>query len=250
MFGTKPEGFKYKNEVKALIREATMELNQRILELETQNRQLTHELYQIKNGVVNDFQVVDRHMTELANMWHPMLMQNINRIQADLETTIRAEREGVKKVQEELEQKMAIIAEERLMDNVLVGYHNGFPIFVHKDSDIEEIWKKFLGGEGNSYRSHLNNTMFIFESLRHCKSAYFDPARFLNMTIINKNGVITNSLRKTPTEYHGCLAWDDSLLKTHEVKNLYKLCQEYGIKFVINGQDNVGGIPIKIMFTE
>jgi BMFP domain-containing protein YqiC len=107
MFGTKPEGFKYKNEVKALIREATMELNQRILELETQNRQLTHELYQIKNGVVNDFQVVDRHMTELANMWHPMMMQNINRIQADLETTIRTEREGVKKVQEELEQKMA-----------------------------------------------------------------------------------------------------------------------------------------------
>ena len=106
MFGTKPEGFKYKNEVKALIREATMELNQRILELETQNRQLAHELYQMKNGVVNDFQVVDRHMTELANMWGPMMMQNITRIQADLEKTIHAEREGVKKVQEELEQKM------------------------------------------------------------------------------------------------------------------------------------------------
>lgn len=92
MFGTKPEGFKYKNEVKALIREATMELNQRILELETQNRQLAHELYQMKNGVVNDFQVVDRHMTELANMWHPMMMQNITRIQADLEKTICDER--------------------------------------------------------------------------------------------------------------------------------------------------------------
>jgi BMFP domain-containing protein YqiC len=140
MFGTKPEGFKYKNEVKALIREATMELNQRILELETQNRQLTHELYQIKNGVVNDFQVVDRHMTELANMWHPMMMQNINRIQADLETTIRAEREGVKKVQAELEQKMALMIDDnrtKIAKNAIlrISDHEGCCI---KLSDIKK----------------------------------------------------------------------------------------------------------------
>uniref|UniRef100_A0A6C0B891 Uncharacterized protein n=1 Tax=viral metagenome TaxID=1070528 RepID=A0A6C0B891_9ZZZZ len=244
MFSTKPEGFKYKNEVKALIREATMELNQRILDLETQNRQLTHELYQIKNGVVNDFQVVDRHMTELANMWHPMMMQNITRIQADLEKTIHAEREGVKKVQEELEQKMAVIAEERLMDNVLVGYYRDYsPIFVHKDSDTSPLMVKLRGD-----RSDFCCSTLIFESLKHLKNAYYDPALCQHLKIINKTSEI---LYEIPAGYGSHMSIPvEYLIQNCQVKNLYKLCQEYGIKFVINGQDNVGGIPIKIMFTE
>jgi hypothetical protein len=254
MFGNKKDGFKYENEVKALIQEATNGLNQRILTLETQNQQLIQELYQLKNGICQEFQRLERRITDFTDVWHPMMTQNINRIKEDLEKTIaETEREDIKKVQEDLEKKMAIIAEDSsagLMDNILVGYQNGYPIFAHKDSSTDEIWKQFLGDGTISSRSHLHNTMFIFESLKYFKNAYYDPARFLQMTLINKNGIITNSLRKTPTEHHGFVCWDETLLQRIEVKNIYKLCQEYGIKFVIHGQDRLNGVPIKILFDE
>jgi hypothetical protein len=196
MFGTKPEGFKYKNEVKALIREATMELNQRILELETQNRQLTHELYQIKNGVVNDFQVVDRHMTELANMWHPMMMQNINRIQADLETTIRAEREGVKKVQEELEQKMALMIDDnrtRIAKNATlrVSDHAGCCI---KLSDIRKHFDDELVRWEEKYKTKYNPEIhgkaicsFDFDQVYDCGINIVDDNNNVIINGSNKN---------------------------------------------------------------
>ena len=173
---------------------------------------------------------------------HGTNLQNINRIQADLEKTIHAEREGVKKVQEELEQKLAIIAEEKLMDNVLVGYYRDYsPIFVHKDSDTTQLMVKLRGD-----RSDFCCSTLIFESLKHLKNAYYDPALCQHLKIINKTSEI---LYINPGSSAG-YATVEQIIQRPEVKNLYKLCQEYGIKFVINGQDNVGGIPIKIIFDE
>lgn len=113
MFGKK-DGFKYEVEVKALIREATEGLNQRIFALEMQNNQLIQrsqalegEIYQLKNGLCNDFARLEKRITDFTDVWHPMMTANINRIKADLETTImEAEREDIKKVQVDLESKM------------------------------------------------------------------------------------------------------------------------------------------------
>jgi BMFP domain-containing protein YqiC len=124
MFGKK-EGFKYEVEVKALIREATEGLNQRIAVLETQNQQLIQELNQLKNGLCNDFQRLERRITDFTDVWHPFMIQNINRIKEDLEKTIiEAEREDIKKVQADLECKMMKMIEDNrtnLAKNSILG---------------------------------------------------------------------------------------------------------------------------------
>jgi hypothetical protein len=182
------------------------------------------------------------------------MIQNINRIKEDLEKTIiETEREDIKKVHGDLESKLKQISEESsvgLMDNILVGYQNGLQIFVHKDSNNEEIMKKFntisglfvcnQGGNGP-----FQHSLFIFESLKHLKNAYYDPqSAFGWMNIINKNGEIVY-------ECTGMISLtSDYIIQNQQVKNIYKLCKELGIKFVINGEDRVNGIPIKILFED
>ncbi len=245
MFGNKKDGFKYENEVKSLIQEATISLYQRILLLETQNQQLIQEMYQLKNGIYQEFRRLEQRITDFTDVWHPIMIQNINRIKEDLEKTIvETEREDIKKIQKELEQKMATIAEDSsagLMDHVLVGYQNAFPIFVHKDSNTLKLNEKLLGDR----RDHICSTL-IFDSLKYLKNAYYDPALFQHLKTTNKKGEI---LYETPAgSYMGIPV--EQIIQNHQVKNLYKLCQEYGIKFVINGEDRVNGIPIKILFEE
>jgi chaperonin cofactor prefoldin len=244
MFGNKKDGFKYENEVKALIQEATNGLNQRILTLETQNQQLIQELHQLRNGICQEFQRLERRITDFTDVWHPMMTQNINRIKEDLEKTIaETEREDIKKVQEDLEKKMAIIAEYSsagLMDNILVGYHrDSFPIFAHKNSSIQQIKDKLKGDRSDDACSTL-----ILESLKHFKLAVYDVTSFQNVKIISKNTTIDIS----PTVGHSYST--EQFIQRIEVKNIYKLCQEYGIKFVINGQDRLNGVPIKMLFDE
>jgi len=243
---SKKEGFKYEIEVKALIREATEGLNHRISVLETQNQQLIQELNQLKNGLCNDFQRLERRITDFTDVWHPFMIQNINRIKEDLEKTIiEAEREDIKKVHDDLESKLKQISEESsvgLMDNILVGYYRDYsPVFAHKDSDLNKITEKIRGDMPDFGASTL-----ILESLKHFKNAFYDPSRFQHLKIINKTGKIlykTNEMRHIhiPVE---------SLIQNPEVKNIYNLCKEYGIRFVINGQDRVNGIPIKMLFED
>ena len=167
---SKKEGFKYEIEVKALIREATEGLNHRISVLETQNQQLIQELNQLKNGLCNDFQRLERRITDFTDVWHPFMIQNINRIKEDLEKTIiEAEREDIKKVHDDLESKLKQISEESsvgLMDNILVGYYRDYsPVFAHKDSDLNEITAKLRGDMPDFGASTL-----ILESLKHFKT--------------------------------------------------------------------------------
>ena len=245
---SKKEGFKYEIEVKALIREATEGLNHRISVLETQNQQLIQELSQLKNGLCNDFQRLERRITDFTDVWHPFMIQNINRIKEDLEKTIiETEREDIKKVQADLESKLKQISEESsvgLMDNILVGYYRDYsPVFAHKDSDLNEITAKLRGDMPDFGASTL-----IFESLKHFKKAFYDPARFQHLKIVNKYG---NILYEIPDGYARHIGIPvDYLIQNQKVKNIYKLCKELGIKFVINGQDRVNGVPIKILFED
>jgi hypothetical protein len=247
MFGKK-EGFKYEVEVKALIREATEGLNHRISVLETQNQLLIQELSQLKNGIFNDFQRLEKRITDFTDVWHPFMIQNINRIKEDLEKTIiETEREDIKKVHADLKSKLKQISEESsvgLMDNILVGYYRDYsPVFAHKDSDIHQITAKLRGDRGD-----YNCSILIFESLKHFKKALYDPAMFQHLKIINKSG---NILYEIPAGYASHIGIPvEYLIQNQQVKNIYKLCKEYGIKFVINGEDRVNGIPIKILFED
>jgi hypothetical protein len=110
---SKKEGFKYEVEVKALIREATESLNQRIFALEMVNQRLELELNTLRHGIYNDIQRLEKRITDFTDVWHPIMTENINRIKADLEKTIvETERKDIANIQLELEEKMKQIAQD------------------------------------------------------------------------------------------------------------------------------------------
>ena len=169
MFGKK-DGFKYEVEVKALIREATEGLNQRIFALEMQNNQLIQrsqalegEIYQLKNGLCNDLARLEKRITDFTDVWHPMMTANINRIKADLEKTImEAEREDIKKVQEDFESKMVKILDERDNEKLLrnlVGLPEYMGSSVKLSKLVEKINEYYSSGAAAANR---NNFSFKF----------------------------------------------------------------------------------------
>jgi hypothetical protein len=110
---SKKEGFKYEVEVKALIREATEPLNQRIFALEMVNQRLELEVNTLRHAVYNDIQRLEKRITDFTDVWHPIMTENINRIKADLEKTIvETERKDIANIQLELEEKMKQIAQD------------------------------------------------------------------------------------------------------------------------------------------
>jgi hypothetical protein len=117
---SKKEGFKYEVEVKALIREATESLNQRIFALEMVNQRLELELNTLRHGIYNDIQRLEKRITDFTDVWHPIMTENINRIKAELETTIKqTEREDINNIQSELEVRMKQIIENNKANKLI-----------------------------------------------------------------------------------------------------------------------------------
>lgn len=252
MFGSsKKDGFKYESEVKALIREAT---DQRFFALETHNQQLIQrsisletEIVQLKNFIVNDLQRLEKRITDFTDVWHPFMIQNINRIKDELVTTIvETERQNIQKIHADLETKLVKIADQSsvgLMDHILIGHggdDSAFSLFFHKDSDMEIIHQKFCWQPGNK--------ILILQSLKHFKNGYYDPARMIDIKVFDEGHeyCITSLNHGGGGAFH----WHDNYLQTPLLKNLYKLCKKHRIIFKVNGQDRVNGVPIKLLFED
>lgn len=113
MFGKK-ETFKYEVEVNALIREATNNLNQRVLALELQNNQLIiqnqkleYELNNLRHTIYTDVQRLEKRITDFTDLWHPIMTENMNRIKAELKEEVQqAEYINISNIQTELEDKL------------------------------------------------------------------------------------------------------------------------------------------------
>lgn len=258
MFGKKDDRFKYEVEVKALISEATEGLNKRIFALEVHNNQLIQrsqalegEIYQLRNGVIHDFARLEKRITDFTDVWHPMMTANINRIKDDLVKTImEAEREDIKKVQEDLESKMVKIVEENADDHILIGYKSAspfqIPIFVNKNCDWETLRESLRSciTSNSWYGSQL-----YFEKLKYLKNIKeFDLYQLYGVRFYNKNNTIALALGCST---HNFEQWFKSNnCKINDIKQIYNLCKENGIKFVVNGQDRVNGVPLKMLFED
>jgi hypothetical protein len=82
----------------------------------------------------------------------------------------------------------------------------------------------------------------LISQSRGLGDVYKRQALFQHLKTINKKGeILFDCFGNTWTPV-------EQIIQNHQVKHLYKLCQEYGIKFVINGEDRVNGIPIKLLF--
>lgn len=173
MFGSskKSETFKYEVEVNSLIREATAALNQRVLALEITNQQLIQhnqklefELQTLKQTLYTDVQRLEKRITDFTDLWHPIMSENMNRIKAELEETIRqAERKDIKKVSFDLENKLTKLLDERDNEKLLrklVGFPEYMGSSVRLSKLVEKVNEYYSSGaaaaSGNSFNFKFN----------------------------------------------------------------------------------------------
>jgi hypothetical protein len=130
MFGKKNDE-KFEDNFKQLFI-ITNDLNQRLLNLESQNHHLIQrnqslegELNEIKYNINWNRQNLENRITDFTDIWHPLMTDNINRIKKSLEETIIAkENLDIIKIQTELDLKFANIIKEnsaeQLSENILM----------------------------------------------------------------------------------------------------------------------------------
>jgi hypothetical protein len=152
-------------------------------------------------------------------------------------------------------EKLTVNQINTFSEQVLIGYVRGIPVIVHKNCDIEQLFQNFVSIVNvpgtNSNGCYLHNCELIVENLKYLKNIFFDPARFLNITLIDKNRVISpGSFRKSSSEGYSLCCWHYGVLQYPEVKIMYKLCKENGIKFKILGKDRLNGVPVKLLFED
>lgn len=278
---TSNKTFKYEVEVNAIVRELTSGLNQRIFALEMQNNQLNNEVQMLKQGICLDLQRLEKRITDFTDIWHPIMMENINRIKSDLEETVKlTERENyvvlenkliektttnVQKLNDEMEvnfnnkilqitnyvkqlnDEMQINFDSKflkntntLQNNVLIGFqdvHCITPIFINKNVTADEylfICKNYC-------------KTIILESLIFLQNSYYDPAVFYGNKVIFNDGKTLRTIRSTKP----CLREpDENIINDPEVKNIYSLCKKMGIKFTYLLENQVNGVPLKILFND
>ena len=126
---------------------------------------------------------------------------------------------------EEFERRVEAASSENLtFDHVLVGYtRNNQAIFIHKDADERSL----------RFRQ-MHHGRFIIESLQYFKNfQQFEFEDWQHAEIIDRYGKIIFK----QDSY-------DSVDRPEDLKNLYKVCKDLGIKFVFKGSDTVNGVPI------
>jgi hypothetical protein len=181
---SKKEGFKYEVEVKALIREATEPLNQRIFALEMVNQRLELEVNTLRHGIYNDIQRLEKRITDFTDVWHPIMTENINRIKIDLEKTIvETERKDIANIQFDLEEKMKQIIEDNEA-NKLIRVSFGIPQIKGLKLKLSEIANCY-----NNEHSWSNNCKtFNICDIYNCGLIIVDDDNKIIVSGIDKDG--------------------------------------------------------------
>lgn len=251
MFSKKPESFKYEVEVNALIREATTGLNQRVVALEVQNnhlvlqnQKLEYELNALRHTVYADVQRLEKRITDFTDVWHPIMSENMNRIKAELETTIReAEREDIQKISFELENKLTKIVEDK-EEFVVIGRLGSWsqPIIIQKNMDFIEY-----GGFSNWIQRQGINCLYFEQLKKLTNIKQIEISQFEGVSFVTKGnseayeggGIMNGIIRGT---------YDKKLnqSKIDVIRALLELCDLKGIKLLHGGKEyNQFGISIR-----
>ena len=260
MFGKKSDE-KFEDNFKQLFI-ITNDLNQRMLNLESQNhlliqrnQSLEGELNEIKYNINWNRQNLENRITDFTDMWHPLMTDNINRIKKSLEETVIAkENLDIIKIQTELDLKFTNIIKEncaeQISDHILIGFKDNetLPVFIHKNSEFRAIYKC----------SAVSGSVLIAQSLRHLKNIKtYDICSLQDLKITdNDYNIIYNpseldcgyrdeygqKLRQRLTLEQMC---DKRNLKLF--KNLLNVFGEMGIKLIMNDSEFVNGVSIRTL---
>ena len=256
----------------------TNDLNQRILNLESQNhlliqrnQSLEGELNEIKYNINWNRQNLENRITDFTDMWHPLMTDNINRIKKSLEETIMAkEATYITKIQSELEIKITkitnIIKEssvEQLSDYILIGFKDGetLPVFIHKNSNSQAIYKFRNTDSVKAFHNAWGGAVLIAQSLKYLKNIKtYDICSLQNLKITD----IDSNIIYNPSELNcGC---PDSFGKPRTqllsleqmcdkrnlkfLKNLLNVFDEMGIKLIMNDSEFIKGVSIKTLINQ
>ena len=238
----------------------TNDLNQRLLNLESQNhlliqrnQSLEGELNEIKYNINWNRQNLENRITDFTDMWHPLMTDNINRIKKSLEETVMAkENLDIIKIQTELDLKFTNIIKENfvehLSDHILIGFKDNetLPVFIHKNSEFRAIYKC----------SAVSGSVLIAQSLKHLKNIKtYDICCLQGLKITD----VDSNIIYNPSELNcGCpdsfgkpnkqrLSLEQMCDKRNLIlfKNLLNVFGEMGIKLIMNDSEFVNGISIR-----
>ncbi len=222
---SKKEGFKYETEVSKLINEATNNLNQRIISLEIQNQQLLinnqrleGELVQLKNSIYNDVYILEKRITDFTDIWHPIMTENLNRIKTDLEKTIiETERKDILNIQEELENKLINIVEDKI--NL-----NEFNNVVQNINKIEDVIIIGLNSEFLE-KIMVKKNKHLQQMLKHSKPQRLELIEY----IIRRRNVVP---------YLDCLKLYKGIIKNIDIEYLLQLTRQGPGFWFLDNDDN------------
>lgn len=228
-------------------------LEQRLLFIEQKNYMLEQRInaLQSENQILH--QALERRITDFTDVWHPMMMDNVNRIKTELVGE-------VEKANDNLEQRLLekthkdCVEKDPLHGCVLVGMSVlGIPCFCNKNTASKEVFLLLMNGTMNGthckYRERF--TLFI-ESLLIIEDKQFDLQWWMRGCEIVLNGkLITRSLNERQYQYHQ-LCQNNILIELckleDSIKTIYKFCKENEIKFLLNNQPNINNIPFETIF--
>ena len=202
----------------------TNDLNQRLLNLESQNhlliqrnQSLEGELNEIKYNINWNRQNLENRITDFTDMWHPLMTDNINCV-------------------------------EQISDHILIGFKDNetLPVFIHKNSEFRAIYKC----------SAVSGSVLISQSLKHLKNIKtYDICCLQGLKITD----VDSNIIYNPSELNcGCpdsfgkpnkqrLSLEQMCDKRNLIlfKNLLNVFGEMGIKLIMNDSEFVNGISIR-----
>lgn len=253
----------------------TNDLNQRLLNLESQNhlliqrnQSLEGELNEIKYNINWNRQNLENRITDFTDIWHPLMTDNINRIKKSLEETIMAkEATDITKIQSELDQKITNIIKEisveQLSDHILIGFKDNetLPVFINKNSEFKAIFKFRNTDHATTHHNAWGGAVLIAQNLKHLKNiTTYDICSLQHLKITDKDSnIIYNpaemsdgsiELFRSPILKY---LTPEQLGVKSNIKNLKKLLKvfdEMGIKIIMNNSEFINGVSIRTLIEQ
>ena len=270
MFSKKSDE-KFEDNIKQLFI-ITNDLNQRLLNLESQNhlliqrnQSLEGELNEIKYNINWNRQNLENRITDFTDMWHPLMIDNINRIKKSLEETVMAkENLDIIKIQTEFDLKLTNVIKEncveQISNHILIGFKDNetLPVFIHKNSSSQAIHKFRNTDFAKAFHNAFGGSVLIAQSLKNLKNIKtYDICCLQGLKITDKDSNIIYN----PSELNcGC---PDSFGKPRTqllsleqmcdkrnlkfLKNLLNVFDEMGIKLIMNDSEFVNGVSIRTL---
>lgn len=208
-------------------------LKEKIIILETQHCFLSQVL-------TTKISELEKRITDFTDVWHPMMMENVNRIKSELVDEVAGK-------SEDLLQKFTagFKVPNDLCGHFLVGLSDCepyTPCFVSKTAKYDDLWFSLR---------KCRVTLFFLESIEFFQIKAFDITSFSNFFISLNGKVIREPLNSNQGQFWQYFTQNLGHPETTKgIKTIYNFCMERGIKFVCNGQENINGVPMKLIMEQ